>query len=148
MTVRRRDPAGPGRPGLALLAAAILVPGCGGDDDGGGTQLLSDSVYVEVMARLVVLDSAFSPSPEAASGGGERGDSLRALVLESRGVDADQLLDYARTRGASPERMEAVWRRVDELSDSLAAAGWTPPGTPPDGPTSGEAAGDSAPERP
>lgn len=147
MTVRRRDPAGPGRPGLALLAAAILVPGCGGDD-GGGTQPLSDSVYVEVMARLVVLDSALSPSPEAASGDGGRADSLRARVLESRGVDADQLLDYARTRGASPERMEAVWRRVDELSDSLAAAGWTPPGTSPDGPPSGEAAGDSAPERP
>lgn len=127
-------------PGPVLLAAALLAGGCGGDG-GSGTETLSDSVYVEVMARLVVLDSALSPTPDAASVDRTRADSLRARVLESRGVEPDQLLEYARTRGTSPERMEAVWRRIHELSDSLADAGWTPPGGPP---PPGDAAGDSA----
>jgi hypothetical protein len=125
-------------PGL-VLTAALIAAACGGDGRS-GTETLSDSVYVDVMARLVVLDSALSPTPEAASVGRTRADSLRARVLESRGVEPDQLLEYARTRGTSPDRMEAVWRRVHELSDSLTDAGWTPPG----GPSPGDAAGDSA----
>lgn len=126
MTARRRSP------GLALLSAALLASACGGDG-GTGTETLSDSLYVEVMARLVVLDSALSPTPDEAAVDRTLTDSLRARVLDSRGVEPDQLLEYARTRGADPERMEAVWRRVHELSDSLAAVGWTPPGGAPPG---------------
>lgn len=121
--------------GLLLLTAVLVPWGCGGDRD--GTDTLSDSVYVEVMARLVVLDSALSPAPETASGDRERADSLRTRILESWGVDADRLLDYARTRGGDPEGMEAVWSRVHELSDSLAVAGWTPPGAEAPGDTAG-----------
>lgn len=111
--------------GAALVpAVAVLLLACDGAD-GDGPRTLGDSVYVEVMARLVVLDSALSPRAESPDGGSVA-DSLRDLVLERWDVDPDGLLDYARTRGASPERMEAVWRRVHELSDSLEAAGWSP----------------------
>lgn len=130
----RRAPGGDGRirpvragdlgSGLLAATAALLVLACG---DGGedASRPLSDTVYVEVMARLVVLDSALAP-PSDLPGGEAAADSLRARVLEEWEVDADRLLEYARVRGGDPERMEAVWRRVHELSDSLGAAGWTP----------------------
>lgn len=108
-----------------MAVLALLVAGCGADRGARSGAPVADSVYVEVMARLVLLDSLM--------GGGERHlpdgtprDSARAHVLRTFGVRGDELLAYARERGTQPEQMEAIWRRIYELSDSLEDEGWRP----------------------
>lgn len=134
MTGRRRG-------ATLALVATLALPACGADDTGPRPPV-SDSVYVEVMARLVLLDSALAPrTGRGGDGDGALGaDSLRRRVLDAWGVRAEELLDYAETRGTTPEHMDRIWQRIDELSDSLDAAGWSPAGAPGD---SASAAGDT-----
>lgn len=109
----------------AGVAALLLLPaaGCGGDE--ADRAAVPDSVYVEAMARLVLLDTAVSPTLEPALSGAAL-DSARDRVLELWGVDAEALLAFARERGDEPDRMEAVWRRVYELSGALKDEEWRP----------------------
>lgn len=116
------------RGGLAL--AALLLCGCGGGGDAGAPPPVDDSIYVEVMARLVLLDSTVTPTASVPRGASA--DSLRERVLERWSVDADGLLEYARRRGTRPRQMQAIWKRIRELSDSLEAADWVPAGAGPD----------------
>lgn len=107
----------------AAAALALLAAACGGREAGGGP--VPDSVYVEAMARLVLLDTAVSPTLEPALEGSAR-DSARSRVLERYGVDAEELLAFARERGGDPERMQSVWQRVYELSGTLKEEDWRP----------------------
>ena len=122
----------------AVLALLLLATGCGtgGDSSAGGP--VSDSVYVEVMARLVLLDSLMGSGSRHLPDGMSR-DSARSLVLSAYGVEGEELLVFARERGTRPERMEAIWRRIYELSDSLGDQGWRPamPDTAGAGPAEG-----------
>lgn len=116
----------PGRRGVVVLA--LLLAGCGVDAvDGGAAGPVSDSVYVEVMARLVLLDSVMASGDGRLPEGMTR-DSARALVLRAHHVTGDELLTFARERGTRPERMEDIWGRIRELSDSLGEGGWRPTG--------------------
>lgn len=103
---------------------------------------MSDSVYVEVMARLVLLEPDMTSEADVRLGGLPR-DSARRRVLERYGVDAEQLVEFAEERGRTPAAMAAIWQRIQQLSDSLESDGWRPPGTggaaPPPGPDSTEA---------
>lgn len=110
-------------PAGAAAALALLAAACGGTEAGAGP--VPDSVYVEAMARLVLLDTAVSPTLEPAPEGSAL-DSARGRVLERYGVDADELLAFARDRGGEPERMEEIWRRVYELSGKLKEGDWRP----------------------
>lgn len=112
-----------------LLLVALLAAGCGSDDGSGSAAgPVSDSVYVEVMARLVLLDSLMASDGPHQPEGLTR-DSARGLILGAHGVRGDELLEFARERGTRPERMEAIWRRIHELSDSLGETGWRPAGS-------------------
>lgn len=113
----------------ALAVLALLVAGCGPGRDAASSPPVSDSVYVEVMARLVLLDSLMGSGARHLSDETPR-DSARLQVLRTFGVEGDELLAYARERGTRPEQMEAIWRRIYELSDSLSDEGWRP--VPPD----------------
>lgn len=112
---------------MFLLAGAVLLSvaaGCGGaGTEDGGT--VPDSVYVEAMARMVLLDTDVSPTLEPPLSGPAL-DSARSRVLEHHGVDAGELLEFARTRGGDPEQMQAIWQRVDELSRQLKDEEWRP----------------------
>lgn len=116
---------------LVPLAAALLLPGCSGEERTASPPA-SDSVYVEVMARLVLLDSAMTRPADVSLRGLDR-DSARQEVLERFGVDARELLEYAEERGRSPAAMAEIWGRIQELADSLEASGWRPGGGGADG---------------
>lgn len=113
----------------AVAILALLVTGCGSGGSSASAPPVSDSVYVEVMARLVLLDSLMGSGSRQLPDGTRR-DSARLHVLRSYDVQGDDLLAYARERGTRPEQMEAIWRRIYELSDSLSDEGWRP--VPPD----------------
>lgn len=118
----RTVPSGP----LALLLVAVLAGGCGGDGETArGHDFLADSVYVEVMARLVLVDSTFGDGAPALPSGTPP-ESARARVLEEWDVQGTELLEFAREKGGEPEEMQAIWSRIHELSDSLREAGWSP----------------------
>lgn len=131
---RREAALGPGRGasaarpspggGAAMLSLALLVSACGGETP--PATEVPDSVYVEVVARLMLVDSAFGTAPGLPAGDAPV-DSLRARILEEWGVRGDELVEFARTRGAEPEQMQAIWRRVRDLRDSLEEAGWRAP---------------------
>lgn len=118
-----RTALGPGPLVGAAAALALLAAACGGTEAGGGP--VPDSVYVEAMARLVLLDTAVSPTLEPAPEDAAL-DSARGRVLERYGVDAEELLAFARNRGGEPERMQEIWRRVYELSGQLKEEDWRP----------------------
>lgn len=122
---------------MLLLSAAA----CGGEE--AARPPVADSAYVEAMARMVLLDTAVSPNLESPLTGAAL-DSARQRILDTYGVDAEQLLEFARTRGDDPRRMQAIWARVYQLSDSLREEEWRPlpDSAPPPGgePLPGEAA--------
>ena len=121
---------------LVPVATVLLLSACAGEERSAAPPA-SDSVYVEVMARLVLLDSAMTRPAEVSLRGLDR-DSARRTVLERFDVGARELLEYAEERGRSPAAMAEIWARIQELADSLEASGWRPGdggvkrGTPPD----------------
>lgn len=117
---------GPEATRLPLVAAALVALACGGADRVPRTAV-PDSVYVEVMARLVLVDSAMTSQAEVPLGPIPR-DSARRLVLDRYEVTEDELLEFARTVGEHPRAMAELWRRVQERADSLRASHWTPAG--------------------
>ena len=109
-----------------LLATLLVGPatGCGGRRATHAASL-SDSTYVQVMARLALVDSTLSPAdyhlPDSLPP-----DSARSLVLGHWGVADSSLISFAEEVGSEPERMQEIWQRIRELADSLAARGWRP----------------------
>lgn len=122
---------------LPIVAGLLLAAGCGGERV--PRTALPDSVYMEVMARMVLLDSAMTSPAEVSLGALSR-DSARSLVLERHGVTREQLLEFARTLGEHPRAMAELWQRIQQRADSLAARRWNPV----DGRTTTAGAGDSS----
>lgn len=122
-----RTPAGSRRAASrwAVALLALLAAGCGPDDGSRTVGPVSDSVYVEVMARLLLMDSLMGSGADRLPEDLSR-DSARRELLREHGVTGDELLTFARERGTRPERMEEIWRRIYELSDSLDDLGWSP----------------------
>ena len=105
------------------VALASAAAACGGPRAPAGG--LPDSTYVQVMARLALVDSAMAPSSYHFPDTLPR-DSARALVLRRFGVRDSALLSYADALGGEPDHMQEVWTRIRSLADSLADGGWTP----------------------
>ncbi|HKK08157.1 MAG TPA: hypothetical protein VKA44_04670 [Gemmatimonadota bacterium] len=105
--------------GLALACAAA----CGGRAERPGG--LADSTYVQVMARLALVDTALAPSDFDLPDSLPR-DSARQLVLRRWGVSDTALLAHAEALGGRPDRMQEIWTSIRELADSLAKDGWRP----------------------
>lgn len=117
---------GPAPRRWVVVVLVLLLVGCGDDGGDAAAPPVPDSAYVEVMARLVLLDSLMGSGAPSLPEGTSR-DSARLRVLRAYGVQGDELLAFARERGTRPEEMEAIWRRIYELSDSLGDEGWRPP---------------------
>lgn len=119
----RSGPLGP--LAATLLVGALLSSACGGPDDAPAPSSLSDSVYVEVMARLVLVDPDMTSETDVPLRGLPR-DTARSLVLERWEVEPERLLRFAEEQGRSPARMAELWRRIQERSDTLESRGWRP----------------------
>lgn len=121
-TIESQDARTVTRPRLrsVLACSAVLVSlaanlACAPEGD--GPSIPSDSIYVELMARLSYLDVL----------GAERDsvwlDSARSATLAERGVDPEALVAYAERHGADAGHMAQIWeataRRMFTI-DSLA----------------------------
>lgn len=107
--------------GVALgFAVAPLGAGAACREPPARADLLADSVFVEVMARLAFLreEAKRRGAPVQA-----RDDASRRAVLEEYGVTEDQLRRHAAERGRDPEHMQRTWEEVARMVDSLSRAG-------------------------
>jgi hypothetical protein len=89
----------------ASAVGAMLASACGtanGRDD-----VLSDSAYVEVMARLARVRSQFTPRDSV------RGDSARRAVLAELDVEAGELSEYASRYGEDAAHMMEIWTTIN-----------------------------------
>ena len=93
-------------PVLALLAASVVVAGCGAPAGG-----LDDDTYVEVMARLNYARERYANTAED--------DSARAAVLHEFGVSGEQIAAFAERHGSDPQRMNRLWERIRREVEAL-----------------------------
>lgn len=100
------------RPLFALLA--LLGPGLGAthltscDGPDGREDVLTDSAYVEVMARLARVRSRYTPRDSV------RSDSARRAVLAELNVEVSELAEYAGRYGGDPGHMMDIWTAVNQ----------------------------------
>lgn len=106
---------------LGLLAAVILLSGCGGDD----AETTADTVTTTAEAEVTTTTGEGSPSPSTtgASGdlAGERMDIFpyEGVVLGVVGVDAEDLLDVRSAPGTGSE----VVAELDPLAEGITPSG-------------------------
>ncbi len=110
---------------LALSSAAVVAPlllaGVAVDctRPPASELAVNDSVYVEVMTRLVLFREDLL---ESRGGHGYRVrmlDSLEIAVAEELGVTAEDLFAFAEVAGRDPKRMKGLWELVLAAVDSL-----------------------------
>jgi hypothetical protein len=100
-----------------LLLLPATVPGCSGAPE--EDRVVNDSVYVEVMTRLVLVkDSMVSINLPYWSQQHEL-DSLETVIASEEGVTADDLFEFARDAGRDPERMGRLWEVIRLRVDSI-----------------------------
>lgn len=113
------------RPGGVLLLVTLLT-GPTACDDSSPRGLIPDSVYVQTLARLAVVDTSFAPGRRVMDD--TPVDSARRLVLQERDVEPEELVEFADYWGRRPEKMHRLWERIRDLADSLRESGWRPAG--------------------
>lgn len=95
-----------------LLATLVLALGvgfaaaCGLPDE--AADLLSDSSYIEVMARLARVRAESTPRDSV------RTDSARRAVLAELGVDTSDLSGYAARYGEDAAHMMEIWTAINQ----------------------------------
>lgn len=85
--------------------------------------LLPDSVYVEVLGRLVQVHQRLQRSRDTTGSVAMWADSARRAVLAGYALTEDELLTFARNRGDEPALMKDIWERIAALVDSLGRRG-------------------------
>ena len=103
--------------GLPTLLLVSVLAGCQLGEP--ADELPSDSMYVEVMARLSLVHAQLVNRDPAAA------DSARQAILEQFGIEPAALQLYARHHGDNPEHMQVIWEAVSDLTlalDSIAKA--------------------------
>ena len=106
---------------LAPLSFAVLVACCAPADEEVNPAGIRDEVYVQVMAELMILDSA-PPAGATVEEEEARADSMRAEVLAAHNVTAQELLDFVEVVGSEASHMEALWARITQQYDSTRIA--------------------------
>lgn len=81
--------------------------------------MVDDSVYVEVMTRLVLVkDSMVSIKLPYWSQQHEL-DSVEKVIASEEGVTADDLFEFARDAGRDATRMRRLWEVIRQRVDSV-----------------------------
>jgi len=81
--------------------------------------VVNDSVYVEVMTRLVLVkDSMVAINLPYWSQQSEL-DSLEKVIASENGVTADDLFEFSRDAGRDPVRMGRLWEIIRQRVDSI-----------------------------
>lgn len=104
------------RPALvAGMGLLVALQGCG--ERGPEPDVLDDSTYVQVMARLSYIRQVAdrSGSPDSL----RWADSARPAVLEDFGVGGEELERYAALHGDDPRHMTEVWERIGDVLDDI-----------------------------
>jgi hypothetical protein len=100
-----------------LLLLPATAPACSGAPE--EDRVVNDSVYVEVMTRLVLVkDSMVSINLPYWSQQSEL-DAVETMIAAEEGVTADDLFEFARDAGRDPVRMGQLWEVIRQRVDSI-----------------------------
>ncbi len=107
--------------GLVAIAGAFLLAGCEAESTDPYQGPVTDEAYIEVMTDLMLLDArplkGGSPAEREA-----RTDSARLAIVSRHGLTGDDVLEFARVRGAEASHMEVLWQEITQRFDSLRVA--------------------------
>ena len=106
---------------LAPLSFAVLLACCAPADEEVNPAGIRDEVYVQVMAELMILDSA-PPTGATVEEEEARADSMRAGILAANNVTARELLDFVEVVGSEASHMESLWASITQKYDSTRIA--------------------------
>lgn len=81
--------------------------------------MIDDSLYVEIMTRLVVVRDSMDDIRLPYWSQQQALDSVEAAVETEYGVTADDLFRFARSTGRDPARMKRLWETIRTRVDSV-----------------------------
>lgn len=113
----RHTPSIPSLLSLAALSLPAVGLGCSRADS--AATVIDDSLYVEIMTRLVVVRDSMDDIRLPYWSQRQALDSVEAAVEADYGVTADDLFRFARATGRDPARMRRLWETIGERVDSL-----------------------------
>ena len=95
-----------------ILLAVLVVPLAGCDDVAMGSPAVSDSTFVETMARLHAIDrdSVLDSAGRA---------NARRQVLQEEGLTSDALVGAAKELADDPRRVRDVWMAIDKRTTNM-----------------------------
>lgn len=104
-----------------MRLAALLLPAAGLGCAGGAGEgsVVDDSLYVEIMTRLVVVRDSMDEIRLPYWSQQQALDSVEAAVETEYGVTADDLFRFARSTGRDAERMKRLWETIGARVDSI-----------------------------
>lgn len=99
---------------VAGAVTGAAAGGCGRERPPG---VISDSAYVETMARLVSIQRGVETARDVTETAGA--DSARRAVFREGDVTGEELRRYAEAYGGDPEHMKRIWERIEEKVGAL-----------------------------
>lgn len=100
---------------LGATAAAVVLPGCGPEEEATIPRETFVAAYVELRVAALERDDARVP------------DADRDRILAEHGVTAEDMVAFAEVRGRDPAFMRDVWAEIEErLNVNPADTGPTP----------------------
>ena len=106
---------------LVGIAGALALASCGPEAADPYQGPVTDEAYIQVMTDLMLLDArplkGGSPAEREA-----RTDSAKLAIVERHGITGDEILEFARIRGAEASHMEVLWQEITHRFDSIRVA--------------------------
>ena len=103
----------------AGLIALLVVAAC--SEDVAQPAPGDETLYVDIMTRLYLIDER-PPQTGTLAERARAGDSLRAEVLRTNGLEPDDLIALSGDLGSDPARMQVLWETISAQVDSLVEA--------------------------
>ncbi len=109
------------RQAMVWLAGTLLLASCGTESVDPYEGPVTDEAYIQIMTELMLLDArplrGGTPAERVA-----RTDSAKLAIVSSHGLTGDQVLEFARVRGAEASYMESLWEDITHRFDSARVA--------------------------
>ena len=102
---------------MFLFVLSALAGGCSREPE--GQPAVDESTYVELMTKLVLLRDSMRTINLPYWSQQQVLDSVEASIVEEYGVEADDLFEFARVAGRDPERMQRLWKAIQQRADSI-----------------------------
>lgn len=103
------------------LVCSLALASCGTESVDPYDGPVTDEAYVQIMTDLLLLDVRPLEGDSLAEREA-RTDSARLAIVSGHGLTGDDILEFARIRGAEASHMERLWEEITHRFDSARVA--------------------------